>query len=199
MKISKQHWAIIIFNLLVLTTFDVLFLHQQNYEFIFYVAVIVFFFFLILFTVERMKYSLPVLWGLSIWGLMHMAGGGVFINGEKLYEKILIPISSSFSILKYDQFVHMFGFGVATVLMFELIKPMMKKDLRWGALSIVVVMAGLGVGALNEIIEFIATLVSPENGVGGYLNTSLDLVSNLIGALIALIFVRARDKFKKPH
>ena len=60
----------------------------------------------------------------------------------------------------------------------------------WTALSVVVVMAGLGVGALNEIVEFAATVVMPETGVGGYINTSLDLVADLIGALAALIYIR---------
>ena len=64
------------------------------------------------------------------------------------------------------------------------------KTKRLTALSIVVVMAGLGVGGLNEIIEFIATVIMPETGVGGYVNTSLDLVADLIGALIALIYIR---------
>jgi len=51
-------------------------------------------------------------------------------------------------------------------------------------------MAGLGVGALNEIIEFIIAQIVPETGVGGYLNTSLDLVSNLIGAILAMLYIK---------
>jgi putative membrane protein len=55
-------------------------------------------------------------------------------------------------------------------------------------------MAGLGVGAVNEIVEYIATLVVPETGVGGYDNTLLDLISDLIGALIALLVIRCREE-----
>ena len=84
------------------------------------------------------------------------------------------------------------GFGVATILMYELIKPKLKLNNRWVAVSIVVVMAGLGVGALNELLEFIATVLVPETGGGGYVNTSLDLVSDLIGAILAMVIIRLK-------
>ena len=34
----------------------------------------------------------------------------------------------------------------------------------------------------------------PETGVGGYVNTSLDLVSDLVGALGALVWIRLGAK-----
>ena len=61
-------------------------------------------------------------------------------------------------------------------------------------MSIVVVMGGLGIGALNEILEFLVTVVVPKTGVGGYINTSLDLVSDLIGAIIAMIIIYFRER-----
>lgn len=57
-------------------------------------------------------------------------------------------------------------------------------------------MAGLGVGALNEIIEFFATVVVPETGVGGYENTALDLVADLIGALSATTLIAVTRRFE---
>ncbi len=53
-------------------------------------------------------------------------------------------------------------------------------------------MAGLGVGAFNEILEFVVSTAIPEAGVGGYLNTSLDLSADLIGTLLGLIYIRYR-------
>jgi putative membrane protein len=105
---------------------------------------------------------------------------------------MLLPIvGDPYHIFKYDQFVHIVGFGTATLAMYYLLKPLLREDLKkWTALSIVVVMAGLGVGALNEIVEFAATVLVPETGVGGYINTSLDLVADLIGAIIALFYIR---------
>ena len=95
------------------------------------------------------------------------------MKGIKLYEIILFPVSKTYNIFRYDQFVHMVGFGVATLVVYQLLKPLLKDNReKWTALSIVIVMAGLGVGALNEIVEFLATVILPETGVGGYINTS---------------------------
>jgi hypothetical protein len=55
-------------------------------------------------------------------------------------------------------------------------------------------MAGLGLGALKEIIEFIMTVVLPNTNVGGCENTALDLVSNFIGALIAIFYLKRKVK-----
>ncbi|MFY7874520.1 MAG: hypothetical protein ACOVQM_03685, partial [Pirellula sp.] len=49
---------------------------------------------------------------------------------------------------------------------------------------------GMGFGALNEVIEFIAVLTIPNTNVGGYENTGWDLVFNLIGCLTASIMIR---------
>ena len=44
----------------------------------------------------------------------------------------------------------------------------------------------MGMGALNEVVEFMAVLNAPETGVGGYFNTALDLTFNMLGVLFAL-------------
>ena len=41
----------------------------------------------------------------------------------------------------------------------------------------------------NEIVEFLATTLGPTN-VGGYVNTSYDLIANAAGALIAVAVIR---------
>ena len=53
---------------------------------------------------------------------------------------------------------------------------------------------GMGLGALNELVEVVATLLIPETNVGGYMNTGWDLVANFVGATsaVVIIFVRAR-------
>lgn len=192
MLIKKSQIPILVFTLIYLIIFLFVFLKRANHEFVMYVGVIVFLFIVILFTNKKMNYPNFVLWGLSLWGLFHMLGGGVLFKDKsmRLYEVILIKLSETYPIFRYDQFVHIFGFFAATLLMFVLIKPLLKKDFKIGtALSIVIVMAGLGVGALNELIEFLAVVLVPETGVGGFINVSLDLVSDLIGAILAMIYI----------
>jgi putative membrane protein len=192
--LKKGQFPILLVNMIALAGFSILFIARQNYEFLLYVGVIIFFLILILLTNRKVIMPNAVLWGLTAWSLMHMAGGGLYIGGKKIYEIILIPlVGDPYYIFKYDQFVHIVGFGTATLVMYFLLKPLLRDNLKqWTALSIVVVMAGLGVGALNEIVEFLATVLVPDTGVGGYVNSSLDLVADLIGALGALVFIRLR-------
>lgn len=47
--------------------------------------------------------------------------------------------------------------------------------------------------SMNEIVEFSATVLVPDTNVGGYENTAIDLVANLLGACLAIPF------FKNPE
>ncbi|MDQ1256527.1 MAG: hypothetical protein QG656_1123 [Candidatus Hydrogenedentes bacterium] len=190
-RVERAHIAPLAILLSVLIPFSIYFGYRRNYEFLLYVAVIVFFLVVIILTNDRVRYPLSILWGLVGWAILHMCGGGIRVGDGVLYSVMLVPLSEKIPVFRYDQFVHIVGFGVATLLMYHLLRPLLRPDQRqWTALSIVVVMAGLGVGALNEIIEFIATVLVPETGVGGYVNTALDLVADLVGAILALLYLR---------
>lgn len=193
--IKKSQWPIAIVLVLLLIYFTAIFVGRANYEFLIYEGVILALFLLILFTNHKVNYPNYTLWGLLLWAGLHLSGGGLIVNGGRLYELILIPLSSTYEIFRYDQFVHIIGFGVATLLCAHFIKQFMQIPVKRKVLyGIILVMAGLGIGALNEILEFTATVITPETGVGGYINTSLDLVSDLIGAILALLIIRIKYK-----
>jgi hypothetical protein len=91
---------------------------------------------------------------------------------------------------RYDQFVHAYGFFIATLVAWRAILAASRNSLRpsFGVLFAVVCF-GMGLGALNEVVEFTATRFMNTN-VGDYVNTGWDLVSNLVGAVIAAAVVR---------
>ncbi len=193
MFLKKSQIILLIINILYLLVASFYYLSRKNYEFIMYVGVILFIFVIILFTIKKINYPNIVLVGLTLWGMMHMLGG-VLIENSVIYSKILIDsIGEPYNILKYDQFVHIFGFAIATLMMFVLLKPFLKVPIKkWSSISILVIMAGFGIGALNEMIEFIATIIMPETGVGGFINTSLDLIADFIGACLAMSYIRLK-------
>lgn len=198
MLVKKEQWPIAMVLLTALVIFGFIFILKENYEFLIYIGIIFIFGTLIIATNKKIIYPNNLLWGLTIWAILHMAGGGIFIGGKRLYEIILIPlVEEPYNIFKYDQLVHIIGFGVATLLMYYLLLPFLKDKIRkTTALMIVIIMAGLGAGATNEIIEFLATVIAPETGVGGYENTALDLVSNFIGALLASVYIKREISHK---
>lgn len=194
-KIKKEHWILLGINLGLLAAFGAGFIDHGNYEFLIYIGVILFFIILIGATRNKVDYSLRSLTGLTVWSALHMAGGGIPAGDGVLYDVILIPLSQNWPILRYDQLVHIWGFGVATLVMFDVLKTT-NADVRThpAAAGVILVFAGLGIGALNEIVEFFVSTAMPDSGVGGYLNTALDLCADLIGALLALFYIR----FSKP-
>jgi hypothetical protein len=53
----------------------------------------------------------------------------------------------------------------------------------------------MGLGALNEIIEFSAVMLVPNTNVGGYYNTALDLAFNGLGAVTATVICAIWDSW----
>lgn len=59
-------------------------------------------------------------------------------------------------------------------------------------------LAAMGLGAVNEMIEFSAVLLVPDTNVGGYVNTALDLCFNALGAALAMTIVNLRERTSIP-
>jgi len=131
-----------------------------------------------------------VLWGLSIWGAAHMAGGLINRGTDVLYNQKLWP-----EVIHYDRIVHAFGFGFGTIAAWQALRPSFKQEKRIGAsLAVHIALTGMGIGALNEVIEFTATRLHAGLNVGGYDNTGWDLIFNLLGAAIAAIWITRRER-----
>lgn len=141
---------------------------------------------------KKFNYSKLTLWGFAVWALLHMLGGSASINGTRLYDVMLVNIiAEPFNILKYDQFVHFYCYVVIAMIVFETLKNYFK-SLNLTA-YIFIVLASIGIGSLNEVIEFAAVVFLGNTGVGDYYNTALDLVFNLLGAIIG-VFISVRKK-----
>ena len=201
MLLKKGQLPILIVNLIMLIGFTIFYWGKQNIEFLMYIGVIVFFLALIVATNRRHNLSNGVLWGLTLWAFLHMAGGSFIHNGAIWYKWQLLSIwnTENFFILRYDQLVHFIGFGIATLITYELIKPHLSEKINRWLFSAVLILIGMGIGALNEIIEFFAVVIIPETGVGGYYNTMWDLVFNTLGAIVAVIYINFKSKYKNLH
>ena len=186
--IGPDERPVAIFTVLYLVAAAVATVAVRNTEFIFYLVVMLVLVAAVMLVHARVRLSVGVLWGLSLWGAAHMAGGLVPIDDVGvLYNLWLIPER-----LKYDQLTHAFGFGVTTWVAWEGIRGSLADPRpRLGPL-VICAAAGMGFGALNEVVEFIAVLLLPETNVGGYENTGWDLVSNLVGVTLAALLIRWR-------
>lgn len=197
MHLRKGEWALAIFNVLYLIIFAIYFLSIQNYEFIFYIAVIFVIATVIILTLKDTKFNYLALWGLSIWNFLHMLGGSLPIGGGKvLYNWRIIELinkGGDFYILKMDQVIHFYGFFVAAIIVYQLISNLFPK----GHLKRTIFLAWLGsmgLGALNEVIEFLAFITLSNTGVGDMYNTGFDLVFNMLGAFCGALLANYLSK-----
>lgn len=180
--------GIVFFTLSYLIVCSVLAVRKGSPEFIAYSGAMVVFIALVLALNAQARLAHTTLWLLSIWGMLHMLGGTVPIPvayaDTESADPVLYALRLHSALPRYDQIVHFFGFFSATLTAWEALRNALGTRPGLG-LSIAAALIGMGLGAVNEVLEFIITLVIPENGVGGYVNTGWDLVSNALGAITA--------------
>lgn len=198
---SNKLWPVATFTLSYLGVALVMAFVRGNAEFLFYIGIMLVLIGVVWVVHRSVGLSAGALWGLSVWGLAHMAGGLLVVpeawpvsaESRVLYTLWLIP-----GRLKYDHIVHAYGFGMTTWVCWQGLRAAISR--RGGhatpglGLLVLACAAGLGFGALNEVVEFIATLLVPETNVGGYRNTGWDLVANLVGASVAIALIRFRGR-----
>lgn len=191
-SLTSGQKGLLAFTVLYMFGFGLHYLGSMNVEFIAYYLVLLFGFAFVFTTLERSRFPLHILWGLSIWGLLHMAGGSVPVGDTVLYGYKIYPFlvgEGQLYVLKMDQVIHAFGFGVATLVAHHLLLThAWRSDASRIWLAIAAVLIGTGLGAFNEFIEFLVVLTVEYNGVGDLYNMGLDLVFNLVGAIIAAFF-----------
>ncbi len=195
MEDKKQLIPIVAVTICSLLFFTAVIVIKGNYEFLLYLFVVLALAIAVCIAQRRVHFPPFVLWHLVVWVTLHLAGGNLSFAGTKLYDVILYQfIDEPYHILRFDQVVHVYGFFAATLASYYVLKPLLKKEHHACALFFIVILAGLGLGALNEIVEFPATLLVPRTGVGGYINNALDLVADLLGAIIAMIYLWRREQ-----
>lgn len=174
-----------------------------NLEFVYYSAWMVVFILGVITLDRRVGVPTVLIWLLMGWTVAHLVGGTLpvperFVEEGRphtLYNLRLAPW-----LPKYDQVVHCLGFMVATLTAWTGLRATYVTAGASGpprigfGLSLAIVLIGMGLGAMNEVIEFVATVIFPDTNVGGYDNTGWDLVSNLTGCIIAVVIIRSRER-----
>lgn len=202
MRIKPSELLVGLFVVAYMAAFTIWFLSIGNYEFIVYIVTMIILLLLVGSSLRSAEYPLPLLWALAIWGLIHMAGGGVPVGDGVLYGWQMIPITSDgigeMTLLKYDQVAHAYGFGVAAWVLWHLLARHFPETRGTRTIYVYPLIGSMGLGALNEMIEFSAVLAVQDTGVGGYYNTALDLVFNAMGAVVAVLLISRAERRNGP-
>ena len=190
-------WPIVAFNAAYMLPSVVAAVVTGNGEFVFYIVVMLILFAAVWLVHRRVGLRRATLWMLSLWGAGHMAGGLVPLPAswpvdgppDVLYNLWFVP-----GVLRYDHVIHAYGFGTTCWVCWQGLKALVP-DLRPGVGPLLLAAtAALGFGALNEVVEFAATLMMYETNVGDFNNVGWDLVSNAAGAVAAAMLIALLDR-----
>ncbi len=181
------------FSWITLVVFTAFFVAKGNREFLLYAVSLAVLIGVVQASDRRMRYAAAVKWCFWLWLVMHMCGGFVHLNGVRLYDVVLVRlVGEPYQILRYDQFVHAFCYFTIGGLLHAVVSALAAPAApRWGV-ALLTFLAALGVGAVNELIEFAAVAGFGTDGVGDYTNNALDNVFNALGALAALAWTGSR-------
>jgi hypothetical protein len=137
---------------------------------------------------------------LALDATAHMAGGLINVGDDVLYNGSIGPRVHALHthVLQYDHLVHATGSMLATLTLWVLLARPLVNGTRIGPLLALCVLGGLGIGAINETIEYIATISHHAAHIGGYDNTGWDLISNTVGASIAAVVIRRSGLASAP-
>lgn len=190
MSFTPAQKILLAINILVVIGFGAYYLRSLNYEFVAYALTIAVVTAALFGTLRWSRFGTGIIAGVTLWGILHMLGGSVQTVDGVLYAYRIFPFfdgGGEFYILKYDQVVHAFLYGVIGLMFLHLLRNIVGIKTHLVLIAATAIFAAAGFSIVNEIVEFLAAVNLPETGVGGYHNTVLDLIFNLSGAAVAVI------------
>ena len=132
------------------------------------------------------RFSPGLRWALTAGALLHLAGGLVPgpADAAILYDAWLLD-----GVVRFDQAVHLYGSVVATLASWQFVEALGVPTPEAGIRAVVGGLMALGLGALVEVFEFLASHRPQGAFVGGFDNMGWDLVFDLAGVLAALAWL----------
>lgn len=101
-----------------------------------------------------------------------------------------------FRLDNFDKYLHVFGNYAVTIFLYSFIRNIMGVTFSSRKSNFLyVTLLGVSIGAIFELLEFMVdiTIKPPVNNQQGLTDTNLDMISNLIGSLIAAFHIVLAD------
>ncbi len=195
---SEKKYFFLFISLIILIIGLIIGLIFSIFNIILYLSGFIAFIFLIFFIRKKIDFSQSTLFWILILSFFMTINFFISTPGKNIYDIWIIK-----DLIRYDNLMHFLGGGVVALFMFDIVKSFFKKSLFNKSLLQkifkktkihetiiffgIIILASLGIGALFEIIELI-DFVFLGNNVESYLNNAVDLVYDLLGSIIFMIF-----------
>jgi len=180
--------AILILIFLTIFAFKI-----HNYEFTWYNLFFIILFVSLFFIKKQIRPSFFLIIGLFIMVLVHILGGLGHIGEIRLYDVV-------FGFIRYDFIVHFVATFVISFIVYHFIRDFLKSEKPWFNLYLFLILAftSAGIASVMEILELFTTIFWNSGAwAGGNLNTVLDILSNMLGAMVGSLIITRNYKNKK--
>ncbi len=188
---------VLYFTIFYLFLFTIISMFNKNYEFIYYIFILTILIIAITSINKRVNLPVPLLGALTLIGVLHVIGGNIYMDGIRLYDLWFIQ-----DVFRYDNLVHFLSMFAITLVLYNLLNPYLSEEIKKNSflLYTILVLMTLGLGSLNEIIEFTSVVfLNAAEEVGDYMNNAVDLLFNFFGALGACILLSLNRKYFHPR
>lgn len=182
---KKELNAIRLFTVFYTLFFTVVALWYGDYKFLFYTVYMIVVTWGLSHYYQRLHFGVPLVFLISLFGLLHLLGSTVYIGGIRLYD-----VGFFGGYMHYDNLVHTFGGAIAAVIGHNMLQNHLDNTMKHHPLPFLFLLVTFasGLGAYNEIIEFgLVVFMGMGAQIGDYYNNALDLVCNFNGALAASV------------
>lgn len=190
-EVVKLKW-IFLFVTLLLVILSFLNYYQRNFEFLTYnILIIIFISFIYAFN-KRLKLSKIILLSLMLMILLHLLGGNIRADGIPLWEM-------KFGIFKYDNFVHALNGFMLVFVAYNILGQHVDNIIKQKPvnLALLLIVVTLGLGVIWELVEFAEVMIIKDTYVGDYVNNTLDILFNAIGAVVGAVSLAVYRRRKK--
>lgn len=184
---------------LILIGFTAAFVASRNYEFLFYTVSLTVLIALLQRTDRYLRYPAAAVWGFTAWLTLHMCGGFIHVAGLRIYDVVLLPlVGAPYHILRYDQFMHIYCYVVLGLVILTGVRHIAAPGASPAGVRLITWLAAVGLGGVNEMIEFSTVAAFGSTGVGDYFNNALDLVFNGLGAAVVVLLADTAAAAPRP-
>ncbi len=196
MRYEKEDKSIIrwipLFVIFLLVVLSFINYYQHNFEFLAYNCLSIILFVVLYMYQKKIRLPNTIILFLFIMILFNILGGNTKIDGVSLWEFKVGPI-------RYDNFVHTFDSFLLVFIAYNFIAPHIDGMIRRRHIFLVLllILITIGLGSLWELVELAGVVFIKNTTVGDYMNNALDLLCNLIGAIIGSVSIIIHRRKKK--
>jgi hypothetical protein len=190
------------FTILYTLGFLALSLSRENYSALPYLATQLALMVFVYIAHKRIHYALPLLWSLSLLGLLNLAGGVITLpllnNGNEGIPYYLNDLWFLNEWFTYKTCIHVYGLGVITWVNWQTLCNIIhsryqRRLMPSTGLLLLVVTSAIGYGAIGEIAAYLFSLSFNPERVMDYGNACKNMTANLCGALITSVIIKLRN------